>query len=218
MTAQAVPSLDEWWTQYKNEYDGRTWRDYRLMLSHVVRHAAAPPLLDVGCGYGFLVECARQFGMSAVGLESSEHAINESRRRHPQADVRQWQAGRSLDFPAQSIGVAVLNQVVDHFTLDENRHLFTELQRVLTSDGVLLVYSPSRFNRFETDTGHVTFFSPSEFRQFVGSHGFDVLEQPFHAQPILGHSTIGRLLVRAVTQVYRPERLAATIDLVARKR
>ena len=38
-------------------------------------------LLDLGCGYGFLVECARRFGVEAIGLEASEVALAECRRR-----------------------------------------------------------------------------------------------------------------------------------------
>jgi SAM-dependent methyltransferase len=218
VSTSTVPDLPEWWTRYRNEYEHRTWRDYRLLLSQAVRYALAPPLLDVGCGYGFLVECARQFGMPAVGLEASAHALDECRRRHPDADVRAWQAGSPLPFDAGAIGIAVLNQVVDHFTLDENQHLMRELHRVLKPEGVLLVYSPSRHNRFEHDTGHLTFFSPSEFRTFVAASGFTVLAQPYHPQPILGSSGLGQLLVRAATQLYKPERVAATIDLVAARK
>jgi hypothetical protein len=46
--------------------------------------------------------------------------------------------------------------------------------------------------------------------------GFRVVLQPYAPQRLLGGG-IGWLLVRAVTQVWRPERLAATIDLVAAK-
>jgi hypothetical protein len=111
----------------------------------------------------------------------------------------------------------MLNQVIDHVTLEDNRLLFTELRRVLKPEGALVAHSPSRFNKFDTDTGHVTFFSPSEFRTFVTSFGFRVLVQPYFPQPVLGASGAGWLLVRAFTRVFRPERLAATIDVVAVK-
>ena len=212
-----VPDPDQWWSQYRADYAGRTWRDYRHLLAEAVRHAPAPPLLDVGCGLGFLVECARQFGVAAIGLEASAVALAEGRRLHPQADARAWRAGEPLPCADGSIGVAMLNQVIDHITLDENRRLFTELGRVLTSGGALIVHSPSRFNRFDTDAGHVTFFSPSEFRTFVEGFGFRVVEQPYFPQPVLGTGA-GWLLVRAFARVFKPERLAATIDVIAVKR
>ena len=212
-----MPAPDQWWSQYRADYAGRTWRDYRHLLAEAVRHAPAPPLLDVGCGQGFLVECARQFGVAAIGLEASAVALAEGRRLHPQADARAWRAGEPLPCADGSIGVAMLNQVIDHFTLDDNRRLFTELGRVLTSGGALIVHSPSRFNRFDTDAGHVTFFSPSEFRTFVEGFGFRVVEQPYFPQPVLGTGA-GWLLVRAFARVFKPERLAATIDVIAVKR
>ena len=144
-------------------------------------------------------------------------ALAEGRRLHPQADARAWRAGEPLPCADGSIGVAMLNQVIDHITLDENRRLFTELGRVLTSGGALIVHSPSRFNRFDTDAGHVTFFSPSEFRTFVEGFGFRVVEQPYFPQPVLGTGA-GWLLVRAFARVFKPERLAATIDVIAVKR
>jgi SAM-dependent methyltransferase len=211
-----VPDPDRWWIDYRAEYATRSWHEYRPLLAEAVRHAPGPPLLDVGSGYGFLVECARQFGVAAIGLEASEIALSECRRRHPEADARFWRAGAPLPCGDESIGVAMLNQLIDHVTPEENRLLLAELRRVLKPDGALVVHSPSRFNRFETDTGHVTFFSPSEFKAFVAGFGFRIIEQPYFPQPVLGTGA-GWLLVRAVARVLRPERLAATIDLVALK-
>jgi SAM-dependent methyltransferase len=210
----AAPDPDQWWLEYHRDYAARSWRDYRHLLAEAIRYAPGPPLLDIGCGYGFLVECARQFGVAAIGLEASAVAIDEGRRRHPEADIRSWHAGAPLSCADGSIGVAILNQVIDHVTLDENRLLFAEVRRVLKPGGVVIAHSPSRFNRFDTDTGHVCFFSPSEFKAFVAGAGFDVVAQPFIPQPVLG-TGVGWLLVRAFSFVFKPERLAATIDLVA---
>src|SRR2546425_9399322 len=135
----AAPDLAGWWRRYEGAYEGRSWRDYRHLLAETIRYGPCPPLLDVGCGLAFLVECARQFGMPAVGLEASEHALAESRRRHPHADVRRWQAGEPLPFEDGAIGMAMLNQIVDHLSLAENHRLFGELHRVLKPDGILVV-------------------------------------------------------------------------------
>jgi ubiquinone/menaquinone biosynthesis C-methylase UbiE len=213
-----VEALDEWWGRYEREYQHRSWRDYRHLLAELIGHSPGTPIVDVGCGFGFLVECARQFGIPAVGLEAADAAIAESRRRHPQADIRQWSAGERLPFADGTIAAAMLNQIVDHFTLDENRSVFGELHRVLCRNGILVVHSPSKHNRIEQrrDTGHITFFSPSEFRAFVTAFGFRIVDQPYHARHVFDHR-IGRLLVRVVARAFRPERLAATIDLIAAK-
>ena len=208
---------ENWWAEYSKDYAGRTWRNYRHLLGEYVRHGEGAPLLDVGCGYGFLVECARQFGIAAVGLEAAEAAVAHCRSLHPLADVRLWKGGEPLPFKAESIAGVVLNEFVDHITVEQNRSLFREIGRVLRPGGVLIVKSPSRHNRFDEDEGHVTFFSPSEFREFVESFSFKVLEQPYVPQPLLGSSGFGWLAMRALTLPFKPERWNARNDLVARK-
>lgn len=214
----AAPDLAGWWSQYEGAYEGRTWRDYRHLLAETIRYGSGPPLLDVGCGFGFLVECARQFGIPAVGLEASDRALDEGRRRHPHADVRSWRAGEPVAFADGVIGMAMLNQIVDHFSLAENQSLFGELHRVLKPEGIVVVHSPSRFNRVEQskDSGHISFFAPSEFRAFVAGFGFQVIAQPYQPRRVFD-SEAGWWLVRAVARVFQPERLAATIDLIAAK-
>jgi SAM-dependent methyltransferase len=209
---------DVWWQEYSGHYATRSWKDYRPLLAEFVSFAEEPPLLDVGCGYGFLVECARQFGIQAIGLEAGSSALDFCKRTHPLADIRPWKGGEDLPVASASIGGVVLNEFIDHITLKQNELLFRELTRVLKPNGVLLVKSPSKYNRFDQDEGHVTFFSPSEFREFVQSFFFDVLDQPYYPQPILGPSRLASLAVSLATKVYKPEKWSARIDLIARKR
>src|SRR5678815_2498098 len=169
---------DIWWEEYRTYYEHRTWRDYSWLLAEVVKHGLGGHLLDIGCGMGFLVECARRWGIDATGLEASEQAIAVCRKQYPEADVRLWHGGDPLPLVDDSIGVAIAHEFIDQISPDQNVALFAELRRVLQPDGTLIVRSPSRFNRFDRDKGHITFFSPSEFRRFVEGFGFQVVEQP----------------------------------------
>ena len=173
--------------------------------------------MDVGCGYGFLVECARRFGIGAIGLEASEKALQVSRKLHPLADVRAWDAGTDFPISSDSIGCVVVNEFVDHITIEQNKAMLSEANRVLRDNGVLIVKSPSKYNRFDTDLGHVTFFSPKEFNSFVQSCSFDIVSQPYTPQPFLGSSRVGWFAMRVLAKLYQPEKWAARIDLVARK-
>lgn len=217
MNGHASPDPDSWWGTYGPLYAERSWRDYRRLLAEVVTHGEEGPLLDLGCGYGFLIECARRFGIDAIGLEASEAALAVARERHPEADLRRWSAGTGLPIASSTIGVIVANEFVDHVTPEENALVMREAHRVLRPRGTLIVKSPSRHNRFDEDVGHVSFFSPSELRSFVASFSFEVLSQPYVPQPLLGSSKPGRLAMRVVSLAYRPERWASRIDLVARK-
>lgn len=216
-TELAGSSLETWWCYSAAEYERRTWRDYRRLLGEVILDSEGGPLLDVGCGIGYLVECARRFGIPAIGLEGSSTALRLGRKRHPHADLRDWLSGTPLPVADRTVGSAVLNEFVDHVSREDNELLFTELQRVLRPGGTLIVNSPSRYNKYDDDPGHVTFFSPSEFRSFVEYFGFEVVRQPYVPLPLLGSSRFGWLTMRAVALIMHPERWAARIDLTARK-
>lgn len=208
---------DTWWDEYQTSYAGRSWREARPLLSAVVAHGLGGPLLDVGAGCGFLIECARRFGITAIGVEGSPKAVDICREKHPLADIRTWQGGTSLPVDSNSIGVVVANEFIDHITMEQNAGLFREIHRVLKSDGVLIVNSPSRHNRYDQDLGHVSFFSPTEFAAFVRSFSFRIVDQPYTPQPLLGDTRLGRFAMYLTTRVYRPEKWAARIDLVAVK-
>jgi SAM-dependent methyltransferase len=211
-------NLEGWWTEYSEHYKGRTWRHYRKVLAEFVLYAEDVPMLDVGCGFGFLLECARRFGIPAIGIEGSASAIARGRSLHPLVDIRQWRAGEDLPFSDEFIGGAILNEFIDHISVDENRRLFKELWRVLKPGGSLMVKSPSKYNRQDQDVGHVTFFSASDFCEFVTSFSFEVIHQPYVPLPFLGSSRLASAGVKLVTKVYKADKWAARIDLIARKR
>ncbi len=210
---------DTWWEEYEICYRDRTWSDrrYRVQIEALSRLGLSGPLIDIGCGLGFLVECARRNGIASIGLEASEKALELARKRHPDADLRHWNSGNPLPLDDASAGGVVLVEFIDHISRPHNVALFEEVRRVLRPGGLLQVQSPSRFNRFDDDKGHIDFFSPSEFRRFVAEHGFQVLSQPWTPQPFLGGSGTGRRLMKLATLLVRPERWAARIDLVARR-
>jgi hypothetical protein len=88
---------------------------------------------------------------------------------------------------------------------------------VLKPEGILIVNSPSRYNRFDHDLGHVSFFSPTEFAAFVRSFSFRIVSQPYVPQPLLGTNRLGRFAMHLISSIYPREQWAARIDVVAQK-
>jgi len=215
--SQPLTDPNEWWKEYDSSYAGRTWKDYRYLLAEVVRHAESLPILDVGCGYGYLLECGRNLGVTTIGLEASADAIQKCKQLHPNVDIRLWKSSEKLPVDDASIGGVVINEVVDHISMDDNAMLFQEIHRVLKPRGIAIVKSPSRYNREETDKGHISFFSPREMKDFVSSAGFEVIEQPFVPLTIFGTSRLSRMLLRGLAKCFGTDRYSARIDLVARK-
>ncbi len=64
--------------RYLAEEEGRR-RAARRLLDHLHEHAPSGRLLDVGCGYGLLLDEARRRGYEAVGVELSAHGVTHAR-------------------------------------------------------------------------------------------------------------------------------------------
>ena len=79
----------------------------------VARHVAGESVLDVGCGFGSLVEHLRRRGSRATGLDLLEPCVAAGRARYPAADLR-LAASEELDFPAASFDTVVLKDTIHH--------------------------------------------------------------------------------------------------------
>jgi 2-polyprenyl-3-methyl-5-hydroxy-6-metoxy-1,4-benzoquinol methylase len=74
---------------------------------------ASGRLLDIGCGLGHLVAEARQMGYDAVGVDPSEQAIAEARRRSGPDSAICGTYSESL-FPSGHFDLITLVHVIDH--------------------------------------------------------------------------------------------------------
>jgi SAM-dependent methyltransferase len=140
-----------------------------------------PALLDVGCGYGHLL--ARfQDRYELFGVELSDHAAADARRRLPRAHVVRADLQEGLPFRGRFDVVLAIN-VVEH--LADPRAGVASLAGALREGGVAVIHLPTisgpasraiyRF-AYAADPTHV--YRPSS-REVVGlfeSEGFTLLE------------------------------------------
>lgn len=162
----------------------------------------APELLDFGCGLGFFLDAAFDFGFAVSGVEFNPFAINyiRSRYAHP---VQSYE-----DFLAESrqYDVLTLFDVIEHL-LDP--FAFLAAVRARVSDGGLLVISTmdslsfisrimgTRLEDFRRIREHVYFFSRGNMKRLLRSNGFEIVEMRH-----LGHSfELAHLLDRAGSAV-----------------
>jgi len=109
---------------------------YERALRVLDRKARKGRLLDVGASYGAFLELAKEHGWEAHGVELSKKA-----RRYA-ASERGLTMHRTLSdarFPNGHFSVVTLWDLIEH--LAEPREFLNEVRRILSPDGVLLVFT-----------------------------------------------------------------------------
>src|SRR6266508_361329 len=96
---------------FSADYLGRTWKWYE---SYFLRFSNQPKrILELGCGLGLFLECCREYGIEAVGMELSETAIkilNEKKLNFIRQDL-----GKPFHcFEDESFDAVFSCQVIEH--------------------------------------------------------------------------------------------------------
>jgi ubiquinone/menaquinone biosynthesis C-methylase UbiE len=118
------------------------WRKLADILDAQFHSAAAPRVLDVGCGAGGdLAHIAKLLPDAELfGVDLSEARVEAAKLAVPGATL--WvQGGEELPFPDRSVQVVLLSTVLSSI-LDRatRRRVAAEAYRVVSDDGILLVY------------------------------------------------------------------------------
>lgn len=96
-------------------------------------------LLDVGCGYGFFLNLAKDQGWEVYGAELSEDACQFARRK---LGANIFCGGlKEASFPSDYFNIVTLWNVLDHMT--EPRQQLLEIRRILKNDGLLFLRLPN---------------------------------------------------------------------------
>lgn len=151
----------------------------------VRRYRARGRLLDVGCATGqFLAEMAQYPSWQVTGVEPSESAVEFARRAYSfpmhHGDLL------SARFPGGAFDVVTLWDVFEH--LHDPLTMLTEVRRILTPEGVLILRTPSLdswdarvFGPFWAGIDsprHLAVFSQQTATRILEATGFELLR--FH--------------------------------------
>lgn len=155
----------------------------RDKLEIVVRFRPSGTLLDVGCGAGFFVREASQYGFSAQGIEFSREAVEFGMRegdiRLAEGDLLQTQ------FPDSSFDIVTLWHVLEH--LPRPAETLQKIRALLKPGGILAIAVPNfdsvqarvfrgRWYHLEVPR-HLYHFTPGTLRRLLDAEGFDVLAE-----------------------------------------
>lgn len=115
--------------------------EHQLRYRFALEHVRGQRVLDAGCGVGWGAKLVLAAGAAkVVGVDISAEAIEDCRRRVPDAEFRQGDL-QQLPCADDEFDVVVCFEALEH-TQDTSRSL-DELARVLAPGGILFVSSPN---------------------------------------------------------------------------
>lgn len=138
-------------------------------------------VLDVGSGFGFLLEALEQAGFEPYGLEVSPEAVAAARRRTA-APIATGGAEDPFPFPDEHFAAITLLDVIEH--LERYPDALASCRRTLAPGGKLFVITLNagslarlllgRRWSFHLDPTHVHMFSAARLRQALRHAGLIV--------------------------------------------
>ncbi|HLB66857.1 MAG TPA: class I SAM-dependent methyltransferase [Thermoplasmata archaeon] len=201
-----------------SRYEGRDWRWFEPLLA---RMGPNPPVLDIGSGLGFFVECCLSHRIPAVGIELSREGVAASGARG--IPVVRADLSHPLPFRDNVFGSALAHHVLEHVPLDLERAILREIRRVLRPGGFVFVVSPNIFHpNARDDPDHINLFTPHKLAREIREAGYRRVDLgtnywfPFW-EPRVRLGRIGSLVSGALWKVAPIDRWAASASALAWK-
>jgi 2-polyprenyl-3-methyl-5-hydroxy-6-metoxy-1,4-benzoquinol methylase len=123
--------------------------EYRALAREL---AGYPPVLDIGCGSGTLLETLGRLGVKSQGVDASASAVAACRQRGSnaeQADLVDFLTGTS----DAAYGAVFAGHVIEHLPPDSARAVYAQVSRVLRTGGRFVVLTPNPRNLYVAGEG-----------------------------------------------------------------
>jgi SAM-dependent methyltransferase len=148
--------------------------------------AAAPRVLDVGCGEGqFTAELARA-GADVLGVDVAEEPLRRARARHPELNLRTIPCEGPWPLPDAGFDLVWAGETIEHVA--DTVGWLSELRRVLRSGGSLVLTTPAHGRlrllrlalsarafeeHFDPRSDHLRFYSARTLGRLLSDFGFE---------------------------------------------
>lgn len=191
-------------------------------------------ILDVGCGIGwFAGMLASQYRVEVLGVDASEYAIDEARKRYGNVDKLDFQVCDALLIEYEEAFDKILClDVLEHLARKDAQILLKKIHTALREGGSLVLCVPindvwhlpavrklARFLHIPTFE-HKTFFSMQTVAAELQQVGFSIVElspwfwfedqlkimlpHRIYSLPLIGKYLVGSVNIRAVKSSYAP--------------
>lgn len=158
------------------------FRNMKWYIDQIGRYKTQGKYLDVGCAYGYAMEAAAEKGFDVYGVDPSEHAVAQAKKRFPK---RAWVTFLSdMKFNNNFFDVISLFDVFEH--LQDPKKDLKKLHDVLKKDGLLVIGTgdtgsllPKLVGRkwtFFNPPQHIFYFNKPLIRKILSDAGFEVVK------------------------------------------
>lgn len=137
-----------WSTPEPNPDEAARWSKIASFLEYVLRHTRKEDpsrtlrILDVGCGRGWLTNLAAAYG-TCEGIEPVAGVVEHARRMFPHIRFEAATPDSVLQRPDFSpYDVVLCSEVIEHVPHPQKPEFVTQLARLLTPDGYLILTTP----------------------------------------------------------------------------
>ena len=135
---------------------------FSSIADRIVSDIGSSTVLDAGCAMGFLVECLRERGIEAWGLDVSEYAIQNV---HPDVQPYCWAGSVFESFP-RKYDLIVCIEVLEHLPQPESEQALANLCR--HTDDILFSSTPVDYK----ETTHFNVQQPEYWAEMFCRQGF----------------------------------------------
>jgi len=174
----------------------KKWDNRLQKILKIVQPYIKGRVLDIGCSSGEIANMI--FNMPNIskieGVDISEIAIKEAKRRYPQIAFKQCSTDKLL-YEDLTFDTIFAGELIEHVP-DTNR-MFKEFYRVLKGNGILIITTPEMttlksiiislfyYDQYYNPTGeHVRFYTKNSITKILKSNGFKII-QIYHERPII---------------------------------
>ncbi len=151
-TPQAKDWNNYWGLDQTKQFTKVSWSKRRIIeiLSPLCRPGRRA--LDAGCGSGFFAKYFLDQGMKTTALDYSDQAldiakqITQGKAQILKKDLLSSNLAHEFN---EKYDLIFSDGLLEHFSLDQQNKILTNLRELLSSDGHLVTFVPNRFSPWE---------------------------------------------------------------------